>query len=411
MVEAWEELAERMHNFYYSDDFTKNIDNIIVDGKKQFKKLHRIKKHIKSTTKKISDTSDFKEKCELVSSVFSLFYKWFVESNKLEEIMFSDEELTELLFQPFVFLTLCHFLNRSKKCKSESMSDFLQKNSPLVKEGIERREKNDKKMTINEIKDTIDRESVTIRKYKNRLFKQRPVYYNREAWHSMPLSSESEWSMFYSDIKFNDTFKRIGNLYNEFYLEKYSKMPIEEKYNKFQNKLSKISLQNYVELSQDIVEQILADKSHIGLNLFRFEKEMSFKNLQIEINALLQRSDEERSKLIRIFYHLNDIVFPHIKTFLFSLFLTNEKYAWIFLYFFNILKTGALNQCLLILDDLVDNEYFGNEWEELFREITNELAEYVLYDPEDVHYEFNTQSEKAFKDILSGLVKIQFNIN
>ena len=83
MVEAWEELAERMHNFYYSDDFTKNIDNIIVDGKKQFKELHRIKKHIKSTTKKISDTSDFKEKCELTANGLASCYEKLANNSKI----------------------------------------------------------------------------------------------------------------------------------------------------------------------------------------------------------------------------------------------------------------------------------------------------------------------------------------
>ena len=152
------------------------------------------------------------------------------------------------------------FLHNSNRVKGTPLSQYVYANSRF---GF-----NDEKST-NYIKhegtwkqgertESLDSSENTMRQYRHRLFKSRPVDQRRIEWSAIPASSEHEWKLYFdyvdasgtADPQLRDTLKRIKNLYNDVNKaiispknEEYGKR-LKDAYNKFQSKLPKIKYEN-----------------------------------------------------------------------------------------------------------------------------------------------------------------------
>ena len=49
----------------------------------------------------------------------------------------------------------------------------------------------------------------------------------------------------------------------------------------------------------------------------------------------------------------------------------------------------------LILEGLIEKGYFGNDWEDFLNKTINEMANQVLYDPKEIDYTPNPESQAA----------------
>ena len=59
----------------------------------------------------------------------------------------------------------------------------------------------------------------------------------------------------------------------------------------------------------------------------------------------------------------------------------------------------------LVIDKFVEEGTFGEDWENLFLDITNELAESVLYDPKMIDYSVEPASQEVFMKDISAPVE------
>ena len=61
----------------------------------------------------------------------------------------------------------------------------------------------------------------------------------------------------------------------------------------------------------------------------------------------------------------------------------------------------------LILDELIERETFGENWESLFIDTINKMAEDVLYNPQEIDFSVTEDSQKYFERILHAGVYVE----
>lgn len=54
----------------------------------------------------------------------------------------------------------------------------------------------------------------------------------------------------------------------------------------------------------------------------------------------------------------------------------------------------------LILDEFIDQDLFGEEWKNLFKQTINEMAKDVFYLPDEIDYSIEPKSQEAFAELL-----------
>lgn len=79
-----------------------------------------------------------------------------------------------------------------------------------------------------------------------------------------------------------------------------------------------------------------------------------------------------------------------------------ERYAMEFRTF---LRGFIMSSCL-IMDELVEQGIFGEDWEKLFINEVNEQFDSVLYDPHELDFSITKDSQKQFERLLHAPVLI-----
>ena len=342
------------------------------------------------------------------------------------------------IFDVCLYNSLCSFLNYTKKIKSLTIEEFIYKNSP---HRYSEKTINGKDNLYYFDFDFPDKTSEGCRYFYNteynyfaqsrsRVHKGNYTFIgNNRHGIGIPKDMEYEVAFLYNitsqdgsirDTHPNivDTYKRIGNLFNEvndfFDPSKYSENLKKGKSEKdpfktFSSKLKKINYKNVVELYQYIISMILKNKKYYGVTLYKAERNLAIYRITHGVASLLNCQNEDEEKYILI----NDAIlgaihFPK----LYDYFSMIEDYevkrncAGIFDEFLGLMTTLI---CLLI-DLFVDNGLFEDDWEEFFLNEINEMASSVFYDTQTIEFPTAPEAEKKYRSFISEPVKISIEL-
>lgn len=322
--------------------------------------------------------------------------------------------LRNSVYEACFFTSLAMFLHGTDKLdkKAKTLKQFVYDNSTS---GYKRKYHPDCSDIAWEKKEQFEVEEQTFRRARHRFLSTRAVYKKEgNEWKAMRADEEYEWSLYYKlDIGNGSTYKKLKNLLNSIKDaidstedEDYGKRLIQA-YKTFSSKLEKIKYEDYIALLKEIVEHINQDKTYYGMNIYRLEKELRPYIVVAEVNDLLNcGNDAEEDKVINRILNLNDIHFPKVYKILSAL--DDSDFADVP---FPVTRTICANYvndfiknvsklCNLIYDVLIDDCYFGKEWEILFLDTVNNLTEKVFYDPETIDFSIKPNSQEKFMEIL-----------
>lgn len=420
--EEWYEVAERVRNFYFNFDPS---DENLEKNKDFFVKLSTlIKKDIivySEPNLKLKDNA-YSYLRYIFLKIYDLTaekYPAYMELKKSS--LYANPVLYDKIFDAFLFTALCTFLNHSKKLKGKSLGQFLYDN-----------EVHQEAWNQDKIHNDIDflKKEEKLKQKRYRLLSKRETYLERDKWDAMSKDSEHEWTLDFELEKsknkaYSDTYKRLKNLYNDIdnaialaYKEhKYDTEALKTAYAKFTSKLKKIKYCDFISLGEFILSHICKDKQYYGINIYRFEKEMSFYKITYEVNRLLRcKNDEERDCLLRNAVILNQICYSKIYDELISIlnpmFLEQNNLSFRFFYVnlikdFSDFKTDIVFSFLLAADELVDKGYLGEDWQDLFLNTINAMTERIFYNPDEIDYSISPNSQERYMEFLEYFVKLK----
>lgn len=306
------------------------------------------------------------------------------------------------VYKVYFFHLLSAYLHASKRVPGKTLLNFVQNHHPLRFNDPD---------SLNYRSAQVFSEEQLLRKARNRLLSRGEVYCKTSRRSAITKDGEHEWSFYYAlegaDETVRDTFKRFGNLYKDIdkaisLTEKDgNKEHLRDRYKKFLSKLQKLKYKNYIELIKVILSHINNDKEYYGLNLYRLERRLQPYKIINEVNGLLACESELENLFLWKTVILSDISFPRLYQNFVSLPCNEaEVYAKEFSGF---LQDIVVSSCL-ILDELVERETFGDGWENLFRTMINELAEDVLYNPSQLDFSIQEDSQAKFEKLLAAPV-------
>ena len=61
----------------------------------------------------------------------------------------------------------------------------------------------------------------------------------------------------------------------------------------------------------------------------------------------------------------------------------------------------------LVIDEFVEKGCFGDDWESLFIQMTNEMAESVFYAPSEIDFTVTDGSQEKFQELLDAPVRLR----
>jgi hypothetical protein len=179
---------------------------------------------------------------------------------------------------------------------------------------------------------------------------------------------------------------------------------LEVAFKKFLSKQKKIKYEKFLKLQKEILFHISKDKTYYGMNIFRFEKQLRLHIIASEVKCLLEcKNEEEENRAIEKTIALNDIYFPKLYQDFSSY--DDITYTASCASRFNSLNNVVVSSSRLIIDALIEKEYFGEDWETLFLDTINEMTESVFYNPDEIDYTVTAESQEKFAKILSALVR------
>lgn len=399
------EIAEREKNFFngelpstiegksYYIDLQLLADNVIADY------INRMNDETYS-------------KAEILRTVFAYVYDFVMDRNKEYRILDNNEDVFEACF----FMSLCMFLYDTRRIKGMSLRKFLYEHSPRgfnIKgspnyfdfESRSRKFCNSNSDAPDVSSDFILGEEATLRQYRKRLLEKRPVYHDSSEWSAIRKVLEHEWDLYFvldeADDEIRDTAKRIRNLYNDIY--RVLESEIDEGYvekldnagKKFCSKLEKIQYERFLNLGKFFLAHIEKDKTCYGLNLYRFEKELKLYRITSDVNRLLACDDEvESERITDLAIRMNDITFPKLYEYFAGL--PNVRHTQFYADMFWMFMDEVVQSSRLVIDKYVEDGIWGEDWEQLFLETTNELATTVLYNPSEINYSVTPDSQREF---------------
>lgn len=421
------EIAKREENFFNGKladlaDFT-DLEVITY-----FAELQKLAEDIAVEAQKQREIG----KEQVLKTVFSRVYNYVISFNS--ELICSsswdyslfDENTTvyDDAFDACFFISLCMFLYDTRRVKGMSLRKFIYENSPQkynVK-GSPNYFNYDRPREFLESNSDMPQKSSSLirsdedklRQYRKRLLDSRPVYHYSSEWSAIRKHSEHEWTLYFvlneADAEIQDTAKRIRNLYKDIYGALNSE--VDEKYiekqnsadSKFKSKLKKIKYERFLNLGKFFLDHISGDKTCYGLNLYRFEKEMRLYRITSDVNRLLNCEEEAEARhTINLFIQMHDIVFPRLYEYFGNM--SNVRHTQIYADTFWSFMNEVVHSSRLIIDKLVEDDIFGENWEQLFLETTNKLAELVLYDPSKINYSLASELQQKFQNYLLEPVK------
>lgn len=425
-------LAERERNFF------NGMLPSTIEGKMYYIDLQWLADNdIATAVDKMQETYSG---AEILRTIFAHVYDFVMSHNDIYRI-FDDNTvllkesnddksdamtLSNITFEACFFISLCQFLYETTRIKGSTLKNFVLKYSS--EDFAQKKPFNYRNNEGGlESGDPLISEERKFRKARHRILKKHPVYQKSREWSAMREASRHEWSFYFwgekndlVDVRMDEatkkatrerqkkqseilsTLKSFRNLYNE--IDDALNAPMEEKYierldnaaKKFCSKLKKIRYERYIELEKLLIEHIRRDMDFYGINLYRLEKEMKLYRITTDVNRLLCCNDEEQAeRIIRKAMLAGNIVFPK----LYELFsnLPNVDLVRIYTDTFLSFVDEVVRSSRLIIDKLVEDGVFGENWIQLFLKTTNELAETVLYDPAEINYSLAPESQREFQ--------------
>lgn len=319
------------------------------------------------------------------------------------------------VYEACFFTALCIYISHSNRIKGKTYQVFYRDN--FIKPEIWNQNKaNDDEDFFHGVD--------ALRQQKNRLLKERSVYIKRPQWSGMPKDSEHEWKLYNLLNKkdtLSDTYKRLGNLYND--IIKALKSPndkeyaerVKKAYEKFLSKLNKIQYENFLDLCKFIISHISVDKQYYGMNIYRLEKLLSPYKITYEVNRLLKCiNEDEKQQACNEFNILHGIYFTKLYN-TFTYLLSQASQGLLRQFSFDNLKLAIINfnfflydvvsTARLIIDELVEKKYFGEDWEDFFLNTINDMTERVFYNPNEIDYTVTSQSQEKYVELLDLFTK------
>lgn len=406
-----EDFYNRLENFKINTTAAPEIVLYCEKKLKLFATMEQLANRIKEN--KITDGS------EILEMVFQTIFQTVFQTIETDEEKILgiscqkifQEEFIKYMYDACSFTSLTHFINKTKRNESGSLTDFVYKYSPLEynKEGSPNYCPRD------QVSDILINETETMRQARNRILSKRPAHYKRNEWHAMPEDSETEWALYYlfaqrssaevdAETLMNlcDTYKRIKNLYNGVIQEpatEKNRDQIVKSYRKFESKLKKIKYENYLKMIKVILDHIYPDKENYGINIYRLERCLRPYTLSKEIKAVLSTEDlNQKMYILEKIRLLSEIWFPQIYQYLFD-FRNLNKIIYHFIKFYTLLESMVI-PVNLVLDEFIDQDFFSKEWENLFKQTLNEMAKDVFYLPDQIDYSIEPKSQEAFEELL-----------
>ncbi len=417
----WYHLIERGKNFYW--DF-ESFETSAIERKAFYIELCQFKNSVTPNLWRLRNS-----RSQMLTSLFSEIYGFVSRYYEQFTYFLMGSPLSGNMSEACLFTTLCWFLNKTKRLKGKSLNKFIYDNSLYSfndKNSIEY-------CFPDQYSDFLNSKASTLRKRRHRHLSSRPVYDERSQWSAMPKDSEYEWNLYHilvddapPDIKYKwisehnlspeefdiiqDTFKRIGNLYKDIEkaLETEKGDDYKDKllnaYKKFTSKLKKLKYENYLELQKMILSYISEEPKYLGINTYRFEKEFKLCIITNEINSLLYcETDGEKDKILTRSVILKDICFPKLYKDLFDISFDDELVFCVehFPDFMNI----TVSSCCLVIDELIEHGFMGDDWEIVFLNLLNEMTEHVFYNPKEIDFSITPKSQEKFMELLSAPVR------
>lgn len=387
-LDFWDgNIAARIQNFRWN---VKDLEEFVNKNRDYFFHLDFLRENVVRFSE--SDIIMDMEPKERIFGIFRQIYREFKMPDNSVSRLFCCSPLYEDMYKVCLFHTLCSFLHASKRIKGKSLRKFVREYSPTP--------------------DILDQEEDRLRRARQRLLSKAKVYNKKSQWAAITEDVEYEWTFYYDidnaeDIV-QDTFKRVKNLYSDIdraldadrddgYLEH-----VENAYKKFLSKLHKIKYENYLRLQKTILSRINQNKEYYGINLYRLERRLRPYITTIEVEKLLACQTEDAKKdVLEKSVVLLDICYPKLYEDFSSL-----PYPDMILCageFPGYLSDIAGTSCL-IFDELVEKGTFGEDWKNLFREITNEMASDVLFRPDDIDVTVGKGAQTHFERLLCAPV-------
>lgn len=207
----WRDLLDREQNFHDKDEWNIPEDNLFLA---EFEGLY---KSLENEVPKLSRDSG-------LQLIYSRTYNFLVGLDFAFAIFARNTSLYQTIFDVCMFMGLSMFLHNTKRIRGVPFSQYVYAHSCI---GF-----SDKNSTSyiehngawkqGERTAALDSHETTMRQFRHRLFKSRPVDNRRPEWSAIPKSSEHEWQLYFdyvdadgkADPQLRDTLKRIKNLYN-----------------------------------------------------------------------------------------------------------------------------------------------------------------------------------------------------
>lgn len=394
-----EAVVQHAENFHWNTD---GFRDILKEDRNAFLNLEILHDIVVDSCK----SDSFHGMCdkEKVEQFFKMIFRTIKRTKDEIQLCF---EIAPEMSVVNTFITLCTFLHTSKKIKGESIKDFVRYNNPLDFSNPDSKNYRDPAL--------LENETEKLKKYRMRLLKQGKVYIKNQQWNAITQDSVYEWGFYYDmekvSLDLQEYLKREKNMYSDIRSALQSKRDddfanrMQAAYKKFLSKLKKIQYGKYLELQKVFLSRICSNKEYYGINLYRLERRMRPYGIIHEVKKLevCTTEEEEAETLLKTVY-LDDICFPAIyeKLFMLPLALIGQ-FAEAFSQY---IMRFAVESCL-ILDELIEDGVFGNSWETLFRDMSNELAEMILYDPTTIDFSATEASQVKFRRLLHAGVFVE----
>ena len=403
------EIAEREKNFFNGEPPS------TIEGKLYYTELQLLADNVIADV--VNTIQETYNKAEILQVIFAHVYDFVKDRNEeYSEILDKNPDINHDAFEACFFMSLCMFLYDTRRIKGMSLRKFLYEHSQMGYNDKESPNYFDFESRSREFRDSkgdkpgvssdlILGEETKLRQNRKRLLDKRTVYHDSSEGSAIRKVSEHEWTLYLqlggTDTELHDTEKRIRNLYND--VNKAIACKIDENYisnvdkaaEKFCSKIKKLRYERYLELIKYLFEHIKKDKTCYGINLYRLEKELKPYRITSDVNELVNSNDDmEADCIIQQAMVMKNIVFPKLYEHFGNQpnIMCTQSYAHIFLEF----VVEVVHSSRLIIDKFVEDGTFGEDWEQIFLETTNELAETVLYDPSKINYSVTPESQREF---------------
>ena len=316
---------------------------------------------------------------------------------------FIDSKFTNDVICCCLITSVCRFLRETKGVKGKTVGQFLFDSSATNYPSY---------LNSYQMKDEpLHKEESSFRKHSEKLFSNRKGHVYRQEWETISHDSETEmkiaWNLKQNRADLENIYKRMGNLYSHIHeIEKkpdanFSEEQIDNAFNKTISKINKVKYCKFLELGKYYLDEISKEENskYYAINLYRFERMMKLYSIT-KIVSLLTRNIEtsiEDIFLTKTFL-LDDIPFTHIYSMLLCVERIGDlaKCVQLFEEYKDIFSISSL----LIFNALVDTDFFGDSWLDLFCNFSRNLAPYVLYNPSDIDFSTHEGNQDAFEKLL-----------